>query len=94
MQTDKYQEVRENWLKSPEAKFYSPRGNKVIADFWISLMQQRDRELVEKIKEKDNQYLINKYGATMLSGALSKGYKDCQQDIVSLIQSNNKENGK
>lgn len=57
MSDEQKQLIREKWNKSSEAKYYSPRGNKAILDFWLNeldlAIKQTEESIVEKIKKND-----------------------------------------
>jgi archaellum component FlaC len=97
MQTDKYQEVIEKFedkFDQGEIVIYGMKDGiteydvslEEIADYFISLMQQRDRELEEAIERLK----LHKARHTNDQNIYNEGI----QSVLSLIQSNNKENGK
>ncbi len=44
------QEIRQKWLDSLEAKYYSSLGNNFILDWWLNLRRQELLSLQEKVE--------------------------------------------
>ena len=54
MQTDKYQEVREEYnkmWKEYQIQGFSTTGRNSVFDFWINIIKKEREELVEAIKD-------------------------------------------
>lgn len=86
-------ELKEKWNNSQESKYYAPRINKIVTDFFFYLRKEEFEELVREVENK------KKIGIEIIDECFTckecGGYDECQcegynealQEVIELLES-------
>lgn len=97
-------DMREEWQEKVKGFEYHSRLWNEIADYWLSVIEQRDRELrenIEKMKKKVVHYGIMGDSSILISAAELKNFQNTESigaehnkaidSVLSLLSPHNKE---